>query len=280
MPLIGAHVSAGGGLYNCFSNAKNIGAQAIQIFGSSPQQWLTQTLKPEALAKFLQERTKAGSPAVYLHAGYLANLASPKPDIRQKSIKSLAEHYRIAQKLEAEGLIFHLGSSGDGGFAAGMKNLVSGIREVLEEVPGPARLILENSAGGGNKLGSQLEELAAIFTGVDSQRAKFCFDTAHAFEAGLLEYKSPAEVKKFFDVWDKQIGLDNLEVLHANDSKTIFNSRHDRHENIGMGYIGKKGFINLAKEKRLHNKIWLLEVPGLDDRGPDQANVKTLASYF
>ena len=277
---IGAHVSASGGLYNCFVNAKNIGAQAIQIFGSSPQQWLTQPLRPEALDKFLEEKSKASSPPVYLHAGYLANLASPKPEIRQKSVKSLSEHYLLAQKLEAEGLIFHLGSSGDGTVEAGIKNLITGIREVLEKVPGSARLILENSAGGGNKLGSTLEQLSPIYKGVGSPRAKLCLDTAQAFEAGLIDYESTATVKKFFDKFDKLIGLDKLEVLHSNDSKTVFNSHHDRHENIGKGYIGKKGFTNLAKEKRLHSKVWLLEVPGLDNEGPDKTNIKALASYF
>ncbi|MDO8466828.1 MAG: deoxyribonuclease IV [bacterium] len=280
MPIIGAHVSTNGGLSKCFENAAAMGAKAIQIFGSSPQQWFTKMPTAEAIQDFTSKKTNAGSPPVYLHAGYLVNLTSPNPINREKSIKSLAEHYQIAQSLNAEGLIFHLGSFGEEGHEKGLKNLISGIREVLKKVPGNARLILENSAGGGNKLGKTLEELAEIFEGVNSPRAKFCFDTAHAFEAGMIGYESAKKVEEFFNLWDKKIGIGNIEVLHSNDSKTIFESHNDRHENIGQGEIGKKGFTNLAKEKRLHGKVWLLEVPGEDDRGPDKENIEKLKALF
>lgn len=277
--IIGAHVSTAGGPAKCFENAEAIGAKAAQIFGSSPQQWLTRFPSEAQLKDFTVAKAKYNMP-VYLHAGYLVNLAGPNPVNREKSVKSLVEHYQIAQSLGAEGLIFHLGSHGEDSAENGIKNLISGIREVLKKVPGKARLILENSSGGGNKLGKNIEELAKIFAGVDSERAKFCLDTAHAFEAGMVKYDSAGDVKEFFDVWDKKIGVKNIEVLHANDSKTAFDSHNDRHENIGKGEIGKKGFTNLAKEKRLHNKVWLLEVPGADDQGPDKANIKALASYF
>ncbi|MEK7138348.1 MAG: TIM barrel protein, partial [Patescibacteria group bacterium] len=102
----------------------------------------------------------------------------------------------------------------------------------------------------------------------------------HAFEAGTIKYESVAEIKKVFDEWDEQVGLENIVALHANDSKTEFNSHNDRHHNIGEGHIGHKGFQNLASEKRLHNKVWLLEVPGFDDLGPDAKNVKILKSCF
>lgn len=279
MIKIGAHVSTSGGIQNAFENAEKIGAKAIQIFGSSPQQWVTRAPSELQIKSFLKKKTSLSMP-VFLHAGYLVNLASPKPELREKSVRSLSEHFQIAQALEAEGLIFHLGSSGDAGTEAGIKHLVSGIKEVLKNIPGPARLLLENSAGGGNKLGSTLEQLSEIFSGVASDRAKICFDTAHAFEAGIIKYESATEVKSFFDSLDKKIGLENIGAIHANDSKTEFDSAHDRHENIGKGLIGKKGFANLAKEKRLHDKTWLLEVPGLDDLGPDAANITALASYF
>lgn len=279
-PTIGAHVSTAGGLEKAFENAEIIGAKAVQIFGSSPQQWTTKIPAKETLVNFATKKSAAGSPPVYLHAGYLVNLAGPNPINREKSIKNLAEHYQIAQSLGAEGLIFHLGSSGEEGAEKGIKNLTAGIKEVLKKVTGEARLILENSAGGGNKLGKNLKELGEIFNGVNSPRIKVCLDTAHAFEAGMTNYSSAEEVKNFFDLWDKEIGIKNIEVIHANDSKTDFGSHNDRHENIGQGKIGKTGFTNLAKEKRLHNKVWLLEVPGLDDQGPDKANIDKLKSFF
>lgn len=279
MIKIGAHVSTAGGVSVAFENAEKIGAQAIQIFGSSPQQWLTRPPSDSQIKDFLKEKIERGIPA-YLHAGYLVNLASPNPELRKKSINSLSEHFQIAQSLKADGLIFHLGSSGDSGAETGIKHLISGIKEVLKNVPGSSRLLLENSAGGGNKLGSTPDQLSEIFSGVNSNRVKICFDTAHAFEAGIIQYKNASEIKTFFDSLDKKIGIKNIEAIHANDSKTKFDSSSDRHENIGLGLIGKQGFKNLAGEKRLHDKIWILEVPGLDDQGPDSANIKALASYF
>jgi len=91
---------------------------------------------------------------------------------------------------------------------------------------------------------------------------------------------APKEIKRFADELDKTIGLENIVALHANDSMTAAGSYHDRHENIGQGYIGLSGFKNLAKEKRLWDKAWLLEVPGFTGEGPDRKNVQILNSCF
>ena len=139
---------------------------------------------------------------------------------------------------------------------------------------------MENAAGGGEKIGKTAGELAYLLKKVNSKRVKICLDTAHAFESGIIkEYKSDG-IKKFLDEWDKEIGLENITALHANDSKTLWNSHHDRHENIGAGYIGLAGFKALAREKRLWNKAWLLEVPGFDNEGPDKKNMDILKSCF
>ncbi|TSC81319.1 MAG: deoxyribonuclease IV [Parcubacteria group bacterium Gr01-1014_19] len=280
MPIIGAHVSTAGGISKAIENAEKIGAKAIQIFGSSPQQWLTKFPSPAEINNFLAAREKSGNLPVFLHAGYLVNLASSKKENQEKSIKNLAEHYKIAQTLNAEGLIFHLGSSTGTTFETGMKNLAARIKKVLSLVKGPSKLLLENSSGGGNKLGSTLKELAALINQLPEARTGICLDTAHAFEAGMIEYNDQKSVKGFFDQWDRLIGIDAIKAIHANDSKTPFDSKSDRHENIGQGYIGKQGFKNLAGEKRLKDKIWILEVPGQQDQGPDAENIRALASYF
>ncbi len=280
MTVIGAHVSTSGGLSKAWENAEKIGARAIQIFGSSPQQWLTRFPTPETIKEFVRVKKDSGHPPVFLHAGYLVNLASGKKENREKSIKNLSEHYRIAQLLEAEGLIFHLGSSTGITFENGMKNLATGIKTVLDLTKGSAKLLLENSSGGGNKLGSTINEISALMDNLPAERTGICLDTAHAFEAGIIEYEDAGSVKKFFDQWDKAIGMKAIKVIHANDSKTPFGSKSDRHENIGQGYIGKKGFTNLATESRLRDKVWILEVPGRQNTGPDEENIRRLASYF
>ena len=290
MIKIGAHVSASGGLFKAFENAKRIGAAAIQIFGSSPQQWSVRLPKEEVVKKFKSAHRESGNIPVYLHASYLANLASPNEITRANALQSLTGHLKIAEIIGAQGLIFHIGSAVSSKALAeeeersakedAVQFVVKGCQQILKNVPGKTQLILENSSAGGAKLGATADEIGKVLKQIKSPRAKVCFDTAHAFEAGNIEYDAIEKIKKVFDEWDKEVGLENIVAIHANDSKTTFNSHNDRHENIGEGHIGSKGFQNLAKEKRLHNKVWLLEVPGFDGSGPDKKNIEILKSCF
>ncbi|MBI3588861.1 MAG: deoxyribonuclease IV [Candidatus Liptonbacteria bacterium] len=279
-PKIGAHVSTAGGLYKAFENARVIGADAIQIFGSSPQQWSVRLPKEEDIKKFKDAHKASDNIPVFLHASYLANLASASEITRANALQSLTGHLKIAELIGAEGLIFHIGSGKDQSKEDAMNFVIEGCLKILKNVPGKSLLILENSSAGGAKLGATAEEVGAILKKIKSPRAKVCFDTAHAFEAGVIEYDSTEKIKKVFDEWDKAVGLENIVAIHANDSKTAFGSHNDRHENLGVGHIGLKGFQNLAQEKRLWNKVWLLEVPGFDNLGPDKKNVDILRSCF
>jgi apurinic endonuclease APN1 len=279
-PKIGAHVSVAGGLFNGFINAKQIGAEAIQIFGGSPRMWRCRLQTEAELQKYFEARKLTGIEAVYLHASYLVNLGSDKGANRENSVLSLIDHLAIAEQLEARGLIFHMGSSMAGTKEEALQFTIVGMKEVLKQVPGKSWLILENSAGGGNKLGLDFAEVAAIIEGVGSPRVKVCLDTAHIFEAGGIDEYSRPKVKKLFDDFEAKIGLDKLVALHINDSKTPYNSHHDRHENIGDGHIGLEGFRNLASDKRLYDKDWLLEVPGMDNTGPDAINIERLKQLF
>lgn len=286
-PKIGAHVSAAGGLYRSVENAQKIGAECIQIFGASPRTWRGTLPASEQVKKFKTAARAANLEAVYLHSSYLVNLASAKAYNRQQSILSLVDHLKIAEAIGARGLIFHLGSSGDSGVSQAKKYTVEAIKKILKNVPaspaggpGKAKLIMENSSGGGAKLGFSLQEIGELLNSVKSSRLGVCFDTAHAFEAGLIDEYSREKIKKLFDEFDKEIGLKNLTVLHINDSKTAFASHHDRHENLGKGYIGLEGFKNLARESRLHKADWILEVPGFDNLGPDKKNLDILKKCF
>ncbi len=273
MIKIGAHVSATGGLDRAIERAELIGAETVQIFGSSPRQWRVNQFN-QTETKIFQEKIRSSRiKSVYLHAPYLANPASRDQALRRKSVQQLIGHFKISQSLKAKGLIVHLGSGE-------IELLIKALKEILKSNQGRTWLILENSAGGGEKLGSSLSELKIIFKKINSNRVKFCFDAAHAFEAGLLTDYRIDPIRKFFDQWQKEIGLDNIVVIHANDSKTEANSCHDQHENIGQGKIGLTGFKNLAKEKRLRSKDWILEVPGFDRAGPDRKNIIILRSCF
>ncbi|MGC9603449.1 MAG: deoxyribonuclease IV [Minisyncoccia bacterium] len=279
-PKIGAHVSTAGGLFTAFERAREIGADCIQIFGASPRMWYAKLPSGEEINKFKEEEKRSGIGPVYLHAPYLINLGTPNGDLLSKSIKNLSAHFKIAELIGAAGVIFHIGSSTGMDKKKSIEQVITAIEKVLHEVSGKSFLVIENNAGGGEKIGKTIEELAYIFEKVGSKRAKVCLDTAHAFESGIIkEYRTP-DIKKFVDELDKEIGLQNIVAIHANDSKTPWNSHNDRHENIGEGHIGLAGFKELAKEKRLWDKAWLLEVPGFKDEGPDKKNVDILKSCF
>lgn len=278
-PKIGAHVSTAGGLYRGVENAQAMGAEAIQIFGASPRQWQAQAPTAEEVKKYREVLKNFGVGPVFLHGAYLVNLASPSASSLAQSIRNLTLHLRIADTIDAEGVIFHVGSGQEMPKEQAMKKAVAAMKNVLENVPGRTKLIMENSASA-KKIGATPGEMGAMMAGIGSARVKICLDTAHSFEAGLIEKYTPENIKSFCDAWDEQVGLENVVALHINDSKTKFLSNHDRHENIGQGFIGLEGFKNLAKEKRLWNKAWILEVPGFANQGPDKENVDILRSLF
>lgn len=274
MPIIGAHVSAAGGLHTCFRNAEAIGAQALQIFGASPRQWSAKQPTAEQINIFKKERKRSERGPVFLHGAYLVNLGTPNQELWEKSVENLAAHLRIATALNANGVIFHVGSSAGWSKEDGMKRAVEGMKRVLKRVPGKCQLIMENAAGGGDKIGRDVPELNWLFQHVKSKRVKICIDTQHAFAAGMLPTYMPEELQSFVKACDKAFGWDEVAALHLNDSKTAAGSLHDRHENIGQGQIGRPGFVNLAKNSSMKKLPWILEVPGFENTGPDKKNVE------
>lgn len=276
MPIIGGHVSAAGGVSNAVDRGVAIGATTIMFFGASPRQFKANIPPKEEIELFRKKFKAAKLHSAFLHAPYLINLASQKTFSRKGSVDLLVTHLQIATLVGATALIVHVGSTGEGnGHTQALEWSAEGISEVLKRVPGNCYLAMENAAGGGTKIGSVPTDFEYIIKKVKSSRLKVCIDTAHSFEAGHIDY-TPKSVKNFYDTWEKACGKGRIIVLHANDSKTEFNSHHDRHENIGKGYIGIKGFQNLAKDPRVKDLPWLLEVPGYDDMGPDKKNVDIL----
>ncbi len=275
-PKIGAHVSAAGGVSNAFLNAQRIGAETIQIFGASPRAWQASLPPASETKKFKLLQKQTGIQPVFLHAPYLVNIATPDEVIYQKSIKNLTGHLKIAQLLGAQGVIFHIGTKKDLDNEEAAKRCAQAIKQILKNVPGKSWLIIENNAGEGKKFGATPEEIALVLKKVNSPRVKVCIDTAHSLESGLIEKYTPSQIKNFFDRWEKAVGKNTIVALHANDSKTPPHSHHDRHENIGEGYIGLNGFKNLAKEKRAWQLPWILEVPGFTGEGPDKKNIERL----
>ncbi|MDP3982396.1 MAG: deoxyribonuclease IV [bacterium] len=278
-PCVGAHVSVAGGLWKLFENATLIGATCAQIFGSSPRQWGVKAPSLKDLDEYKRAREGHKIAPIYLHAAYLVNLGSLDPGIYEKSVMSLVEHLRIAGMIEADGLIFHLGSYQGKDKATVLQRVVKGMKSVLEEVPEGPKLLMENAAST-KKIGATPQELGVLLREIDSSRVGVCVDTAHAFEAGTISLFAPPFIQEWIALWEKEVGWSRIPVLHINDSKTAYNSQHDRHENIGEGYIGNEGFLNLAKEGALREKSWVLEVPGFANKGPDKKNIDRIKKCF
>ncbi len=168
---IGAHVSTAGGLVNALTKAREIDANCLQIFGASPRQWQTKIPEKSDCKKFKAACMQEKIGPIFLHAAYLVNLASPDPTTRAKSEKNLATHLTIAENLGAQGLVFHLGSGKESPKAEAIKLIIQSCRRILKTVPGASALTLENSAGGGQRIGSSFEELKIILEGIASPRA-------------------------------------------------------------------------------------------------------------
>jgi apurinic endonuclease APN1 len=278
-PFLGAHVSAAGGLWKAIENGEKIGAECIQIFGASPRSYGAPLPSPEIVARFKEQLKKSSIKSVFQHGAYLPNLGTADAIAMKRSIGNLTAHLQIANLIGSVGVNFHVGSPNGGDRKEALERAAAAMKEVLERVKGDSYLIMENS-GSVKKIGGSVEELAWLFKKIKDSRVKICIDTAHSFEAGLIESYTPKNIKNFFDRWDDAVGIKNVVDLHINDSKTAYNSQHDKHENLGHGQIGLEGFRALAQEKRLAHMSLFLEVPGFDDQGPDKQNMDILKSCF
>ena len=273
---IGAHVSTAGGLSNAFDRASNIGAEAIQIFASSPRAWKFNQPKEEEVNLFKEKMEQTGIWPCYIHGSYLVNIGGDPSQI-EKSIESLTNNMSVAGKIGAEGVIFHGGSHKGKGFHNIVKQASECLKRVLDNSPENVWLCLENSAGMGSHIGSSFEEMGELIHLVQNDNLKVCLDTEHMFAAGY-DLTNPDEVPQIMKRFDEEIGLSKLVAVHANDSKVELGSGVDRHENIGDGFIGIDGFKSLMNDPSFEKVPFFLEVPGFDSNGPDEININLLKS--
>ena len=272
---VGAHVSIAKSLDLAIDRSVEIGADCIQIFGSAPQSWQPFIFPLEQVDLFMKKKEKFGIGPVFLHAIYLINLASDNPYILGRSIGSLEQYLKFGKVIGAEGVIFHVGSHKGKGFPAVAEQVVEAMRQILLRTEGSGKLILENSAGAGGVIGAKFGELGKLIKAVNSPRLAVCLDTAHAFESGY-DFKTKAGLDSSLKEFDRQVGLEKLSCLHANDSKTSLGSNRDRHANIGEGEIGLAGFKNIVNHPEIKDLPLVIETPGFDENGPDLKNMEIL----
>ena len=274
--LIGAHVSIKGGILSAIDNGLRIGADVIQTHPTSAVQWRPMVLDEATEATFRRRWTESGLQGHWLHAVYLVNLATPKPDLLRQSIGSLVHYMEIAARLDADGVVLHPGSHLGAGFAPMLPQIAAALREVLDRAPASrARLLVENSAGSGGCVGCSFAEVGAIVEAVDDPRLGVCLDTQHAYASGY-DLRDREAVQRTLEEFSRDIGFSRLALIHANDSRRPLGSNVDRHANLGEGEIGLDGFRALLDDPRLRALPWVLEVPGTDRGGPDREQIELL----
>ena len=273
--LIGAHVSATGGVDKAVGRALDIGAECMQIFAASPRMWRVTAIKDKPLENYHSKMAESGLGPTIVHAKYLTSLGSPNPELVAKSRKSLAEELTQTVRLGALGLVFHPASHRGAGLDAVFDQFVEGVYEVLDAAPGDSLLMLETSAGSGDHIGSKFSELGRLIKAIDHPRVAACFDTQHVWAAGY-DVATKDGVDETMDEFDREVGLEHLRTVHANDSMRDRGSSVDRHDNIGEGLIGTEGFLNIMSHPAFKDVPFYLEVPGYEKNGPDKPNVDAL----
>ncbi len=269
----GVHTSIAGGLENAVSHAKRIGCDTFQMFSANPRGWRFAGPKPEAIERFRAARAKSRLSPVVVHSNYLINLASSDARIRSASIEAFRRELERARALGADFLVTHPGSARDGGRQEAIERCASALREAAHGLKlDRLTILIENTAGQGSVIGRTFEEVAAIIAAVRHHLpAGACIDTAHCFEAGY-PLDTAEGLRETLKHLDRTIGLANVRVIHANDSKTRFASHSDRHEHIGRGFIGKEAFGRILRHPKLARIPFICETP-IDRPGDDKRNL-------
>ncbi|HEV7678538.1 MAG TPA: deoxyribonuclease IV [Candidatus Dormibacteraeota bacterium] len=273
--LIGGHVSTRGGIDKSVDNAIAIGAEVIQTHPTPPQTWRRLTVDDVIVDSYRSKAYDAGLRGHFFHAVYLVNLASTSEALLKQSVGSLVFYMELADRIGADGVVFHPGSHKGAGFEPMLPTIAGAMRQVLDSTDSRAKLVVENSAGQGGCVGCSFDEVARIVDAVGSDRVAVCLDTAHAFANGY-ELRTAEGVDATLRAFDGTVGLDRLIAVHANDSRAEFESNVDRHANIGDGFIGSEGFRALLNDRRMRDLPFILEVPGEEKHGPDLVNVNRL----
>lgn len=267
--LLGCHLSIAGGVSRAVDRARAIGCSAFQIFTRNPRGWAFGPLDTEDMARF-REGTSGGGPFPVAHMPYLPNLAGPEGANRAKSIETLAAELERCAALGIASLVTHLGSHLGTGEEDGRRRIASALREALDRADGPTRILMENTAGTKNSLGTTPEELARILELLDGDaRIGICIDTAHAFAAGYDWRTEPERLGREL----KAAGiLDRVRVLHFNDSDVACGGRADRHAHLGLGEIGAEALQRVLELPEYAACPVILETP-VDEIRDDEGNV-------
>jgi deoxyribonuclease IV len=282
MHKIGFHVSISGSISNSIKNAENIGCTAFQIFTRNPRSWKAKSFEVQDTEEYKRKINESyiDKQDVVVHMPYLPNLAAPRNNFYFKSREVLAEEIVRCFMLDISYLILHLGSHLGSGVNNGIMQIVSACHFAIDNFNSyyrrhlPLYILLENSAGHKNSIGNKFEEISILLEKLSNKKFGVCFDTCHAFASGY-DLRTSEKVIETIKNFNDTISITNLKVLHLNDSKGKINENKDRHEHIGLGLIGKKGFKEILNNKYFENIPIIMETP-IDKIRGDKENMATV----
>ncbi|HEV8253927.1 MAG TPA: deoxyribonuclease IV [Vicinamibacteria bacterium] len=263
-PLLGAHVPVKGGTHNAPANGQAIAAAAIQIFTRSQVQWKCKPMTEEESAAFRTALAAAtGVRVVLAHGSYLVNLASPVPEILDKSREAFCGELLRCHALGIPYLVFHPGAHMGAGEAQGLRAVAASLDEALDATgAGGVMPLIEVTAGAGSWLGHRFEQLAEILSRLRRpERVGVCLDTCHLYAAGY-DIARPKGYERTLADFDRIVGLGRLKAIHLNDAKQGLGSRLDRHARAGQGQLGLATFRRILNDPRLAGVPMVVETPG------------------
>ncbi len=276
---IGCHVSIAGSIDKAVDNAVKRGCSAFQIFTRNPRGWHAKELTKENITNFKSKlkESKIDRFAICAHMPYLPNLASPKDEGFQKSVKILKEEVDRCAQLGIPYLVTHLGSHLGTGDEFGIRRLVNGLTQAVHP-ENDVMILLENTAGQKNSVGSEFKQLGEIFNQLKpAKKFGICFDTCHAFVSGY-DMRTKEKVKETFEEFDKHVGINNLKILHLNDARGEIGCNLDRHYHLGLGGIGEEGIAAVVKFANKKKIPIILETP-IDDDRDDFENIRKAKEF-
>ncbi len=279
MKLIGAHVSASGGVENAPLNAATIGANAFALFTKNQRQWVSKPLTSESIDAFKKNCSDHGfEPGQILpHDSYLINLGHPEAEKLEKSREAFLDEMQRCEQLGLDRLNFHPGSHlKQVSESECLTTIAESLNVTLNKTKGVIAVI-ENTAGQGSNLGYRFEHLAEIIDQVeDKSRVGVCLDTCHSFAAGY-DLRTAEWCEAVFTEFENIVGFEYLQGMHLNDSKKELGSRVDRHHSLGKGELGLEVFRYIMDDARFDDIPMILET--IDDAIWEE-EIKLLQSFI
>ena len=267
MLRIGAHVSIAGGVANAVERERDLEGNCGQIFVGSPRGWATNEVDEDDAATFEAASEEHDVGPWIVHGTYLVNFATPKEDLAEKSIDAVQAEVDAAAAYGIPYYVFHPGAHTGAGYDTGVENV--GERLSAVEIPDDVTVLLENTAGKGTTVGTEMADLAAMVEASDHDYGDggvgVCLDTCHLWAAGY-DFSDDDGMDELIAEVEETVGVEHVHYLHLNDSKHPLGSEKDEHEHVGEGEIGEAGFRQFVNHDALREKPMVLETPE-DEKG-------------